>query len=77
VETEKRPILVQKNLELTRWYFEQDGSTMELRFVDGNLQQKIPQFGEIPAPVDLPPGVVTPGSVGTTVARPSNDDTVR
>ncbi|MEQ1854550.1 MAG: hypothetical protein ABMA01_23520 [Chthoniobacteraceae bacterium] len=75
VEMEKRPILVQKNLELTRWYYEQDGQTIELLFVDGNLQRKIPQFGE--APANMPPAVVAPGALGTTAARPSTDDTSR
>ena len=77
VETEKRPILVQKNLELTRWYYDQDGKTIELLFVDGNLQRKIPQFGEAPVPTDVPPSVVTPGALGATAARPSTDDAVR
>jgi hypothetical protein len=70
VETEKRPILVQKNLELTRWYYRQGGETIELFFVDGNLQRKIPHFGEVQPPADLPPGVVTPGVIGTAAVRP-------
>ena len=68
VESEKRPILVQKNLELTHWYYEQDGKTIELLFVDGNLQRKIPQFGEVPAPAD----VRLPAAIGTTAVRPPN-----
>jgi len=74
VETEKRPILVQKNLELTRWYYEQDGNTIELLFMDGNLQSKIPHFGEIPEPANLPPKIVAPGTLGTTAAHPGNHD---
>ncbi len=70
METEKRPILVQKNLELTRWYYVQDGKTIELLFVDGNLQRKIPQFGEaLPAGSEAPV-VVAPGSMETTAIRP-------
>ena len=70
MEMEKRPILVQKNLELTRWFYEQDGKTIELLFVDGNLQRKIPQFGEVPKPGDAAPTVVTPGARETTAVRP-------
>jgi len=77
VEVEKRPILVQKNLELTRWQYDQDGKTIELLFVDGNLQRKIPQFGEAPAPLKAPPSVVDPGALGTTASRPTTDDTSR
>ena len=77
VETEKRPILVQKNLELTRWYYEQDGKTIELLFVDGNLQRKIPHFGETSEPADLPPKVGAPGSLGTTAARLEKHDVTR
>jgi hypothetical protein len=73
---EKRPILVQKNLELTRWYFDQDGKTIELLFVDGNLQQTIPQFGESTVPTTVPPSVVPPGVLGT-IARPASDDPAR
>ena len=68
VESEKRPILVQKNLELTHWFYEQDGKTIELFFVDGNLQRKIPQFGEVLAPADVRP----PAAIGTTAVRPPN-----
>jgi len=77
VETEKRPILVQKNLELTRWFFEQDGKRIELVFVDGNLQRQIPHFGETPEPVEVPRGVVAPGALGSTVTSPSTNDTAR
>ena len=68
VEKEKRPILVQKNLEVTRWYYQQDGKTIELLFVDGNLQKNIPHFGKPPAPDEAPTGVVPPGV--STAARP-------
>jgi hypothetical protein len=70
VEMEKRPILVQKNLEVTRWYYEQDGKTIELLFVDGNLQRKIPQFEAPPESPVAPPIVVTPGTIETTSLRP-------
>jgi hypothetical protein len=70
VETEKRPILVQKNLELTRWYYEQDGQTIELLFVDGNLQRRIPQFGEAPGKQIAPPRVVAPGTIGAAASQP-------
>ena len=62
-ETEKRPILVQKNLEVTHWFYEQDGKTIELVFVDGNLQGKIPSLdtpgGQIAAPKVVPPAVLS------------------
>jgi len=77
VDAEKRPILVQKNLELTRWYYEQDGRTIELLFVDGNLQRRIAQFGEPLPPADVSPPVVAPGALGTTAARPSANDAAR
>jgi hypothetical protein len=70
VETEKRPILVQKNLEVTHWYYEQDGRTVELVFVDGNLQGKIPTFEQAPSAPVVPPKIVTPGALGTTAAQP-------
>jgi len=68
VETEKRPILVQKNLEVTHWYYEQDGKTVELVFVDGNLQGRIPTFDQAPAALAAPPKIVTPGVLNTTAA---------
>ena len=68
VETEKRSILVQKNLEVTHWYYEQDGKTVELVFVDGNLQGKIPTFEQTPAAQLPSPKIVTPGEINTTAA---------
>jgi hypothetical protein len=70
VETEKRPILVQKNLEVTHWYYDQDGRTIELLFVDGNLQSKVPAFDDAAKSANASPGAVTPGVLGTTAARP-------
>ena len=77
VTAEKRPILVQKNLELTHWYYEQDGKTIELLFVDGNLQQRIPQFGEGAVAVEVPPAVLTPTAVETTSVKSPADDVTR
>ena len=68
VETEKRPILVQRQLEVTRWYYEQDGKTVELVFVDGNLQGKIPTFDQTPATQLASPKIVMPGTLNTTAA---------
>src|SRR5882672_2338674 len=65
VETEKRPILVQKNLEVTHWYYEQDGKTVELVFVDGNLQGTIPTFDKAPYAPDAPRKVIAPGALQT------------
>ena len=68
VDTEKRPILVQKNLEVTHWYYEQDGKTLELVFVDGNLQGKIPQLGTQGSEVATP-NVVAPAVLSTTASQ--------
>ena len=68
VETEKRPILVQKNLEVTRWFYEQDGKTLELVFVDGNLQGKIPSLDE-PGSQIATPNVVAPAVLSTTASQ--------
>ena len=68
VETEKRPILVQKNLEVTRWFYEQDGKTLELVFVDGNLQGKIPSLVE-PGSQIATPNVVAPAVLSTTASQ--------
>ncbi len=63
VETERRPVVVPKNLEVTHWFYEQDGKTIELVFVDGNLQGKIPSLdtpgGQIAAPKVVPPAVLS------------------
>ena len=69
VETEKRPILVQKNLEVTRWFYEQDGKTVELVFVDGNLQGSIPTFDKAPSAPVAPPKVIAPGALQTNVSQ--------
>ncbi len=68
VETEKRPILVQKNLEVTRWFYEQDGKTLELVFVDGNLQGKIPSL-DTPGSQIATPNVVAPAVLSTTASQ--------
>ena len=68
VETEKRPILVQKNLEVTRWFYEQDGKTLELVFVDGNLQGKIPSLDESGSQIATPK-VVAPAVLSTTASQ--------
>ena len=69
VEMEKRPILVQKHLEVTRWFYEQDGKTIELVFVDGNLQGKIPQLGAQGSEVATP-NVGAPAILSTTASQP-------
>jgi hypothetical protein len=68
VESEKRPILVQKNLELTHWYYEQDGKTLELVFVDGNLQGKIPSLDTPGAQIGTPK-VVAPAVLSTASSQ--------
>ena len=69
IETEKRPILVQKNLEVTHWYYEQDGKTLELVFVDGNLQGQIPQIDNAPGMQIATPKVVAPAVLSTTTSQ--------
>ena len=69
VETEKRPILVQKHLDVTHWYYEQDGKTVELVFVDGNLQGTIPTFEQVPTLPAAPPKVIAPGALQTNVSQ--------
>ena len=68
VETEKRPILVQKNLEVTHWYYEQDGKTLELVFVDGNLQGRVPSL-DTPGAQIATPKVIAPGTLQTNVSQ--------
>ena len=68
VEVEKRPILVQKQLEVTRWFYEQDGKTIELVFVDGNLQGKIPPLGTQGSEVATP-NAVAPAVLSTTASQ--------
>ena len=68
VDTEKRPILVQKQLEVTHWYYEQDGKTLELVFVDGNLQGKIPSL-DTPGAQIATPKVIAPGTLQTHVSQ--------
>ena len=68
VEVEKRPILVQKQLEVTRWFYEQDGKTIELVFVDGNLQGKIPPL-DTPGSQIATPNEVAPAVLSTTASQ--------
>jgi hypothetical protein len=37
---------VQKDFVLTTWVYKQDGKDIELSFIDGKLQGKVPKFGE-------------------------------
>ena len=68
VVTEKRPVIVPKNLEVTRWFYEQDGKTIELVFVDGNLQGKIPSL-DTPGAQIATPKVVAPAVLSTTASQ--------
>ena len=68
VETEKRPVVVPKNLEVTHWFYEQDGKTLELVFVDGNLQGKIPSLDESGSQIATPK-VVAPAVLSTTASQ--------
>jgi hypothetical protein len=42
----KIPVEVRTHFALTTWVYEQDGQSIELNFVDGKLQGKVPRFGE-------------------------------
>jgi hypothetical protein len=42
----KVTVPVQKEFVLTTWIYRQDGKEVELSFIDGKLQGKVPQFGE-------------------------------
>jgi hypothetical protein len=44
-----------KELPGTRYYYEQDGQTVELHFIDGKLIRRVPHFGESPAEFGEPP----------------------
>jgi len=51
-ESTKLPLETQKKeVDVVRYYYEQDGQTVELHFVDGKLISPVKQFG---APVPLP-----------------------
>lgn len=47
-KTNKLPVTVQKDFVLTTWVYRQDGKEVELSFIDGKLQGKVPRFGETP-----------------------------
>jgi hypothetical protein len=68
METEKRPILVQKTLEVTRWFYEQDGKTIELVFLDGNLQGQIPSLDNPDVQIAVPK-TVAPAVLSTTASQ--------
>ena len=68
VETEKRPVVVPKNLEVTHWFYEQDGRTIELVFVDGNLQGRIPSLDEKGSQI-ASPKVDVPAVLSTTASQ--------
>ena len=38
-----------KELPGTRYYYEQDGKSVELHFIDGKLIRRVPHFGETPS----------------------------
>ncbi len=46
VKVGKLSVPVQKDFNLTTWTYKQDGKDIELSFVDGKLQGKVPRFGE-------------------------------
>ena len=47
VKTGKLSLPVQKDFVLTTWTYKQDGQEVELSFIDGKLQGKLPRFGEV------------------------------
>ncbi|MCE9612067.1 MAG: hypothetical protein K8R23_17860 [Chthoniobacter sp.] len=47
-----------RELPVVRYYYEENGKTVELHFVDNKLQNRIPHFGEKPpteAPLQMKP----------------------
>jgi hypothetical protein len=62
VKMGKLSVPVQKDFNLTTWTYKQDGKEIELSFVDGKLQDKVPRFGEVlepEAPLHMKKGKVT------------------
>ena len=51
VRTGKVTRLVQKDFAFTTWVYQQGEQTIELSFIDGKLQGKVPKFGETPEAV--------------------------
>ena len=46
VKVGKLSLPVQKDFSLTTWIYRQEGKEIELSFIDGKLQGKLPRFGE-------------------------------
>jgi hypothetical protein len=46
VKVGKLSLPVQKDFVLTTWTYVQDGKEIEVSFIDGKLQGKVPRFGE-------------------------------
>lgn len=46
VKNGKVTLPVQKDFGLTTWVYRQDGKEVEISFIDGKLQGKVPRFGE-------------------------------
>ncbi len=44
---------VVRDFNLTTWVYEQDGKQVELSFIDGKLQGRVPQFGQQEGPKDV------------------------
>ncbi len=44
---------VVRDFNLTTWIYEQDGQQVELSFIDGKLQGRVPQFGQQVGPEDV------------------------
>jgi hypothetical protein len=57
VRTVERPI---KEVKLVRYYYEQDGQTVELHFFDNRLIARVPYLGEKLPDLPLPPEKTTP-----------------
>ena len=54
---------VRKDFALTTWTYQQDGQSIELSFIDGKLQGKVPKFGEKvdpQAPLHMKPAAPAP-----------------
>ena len=82
VKKEGRPMLINQPVEVptVTYVYQQDGKTIELSFLDGKLQERIPKFGETldsEAPLHMkknaagePPKTETPASPSQPPTQP-------
>lgn len=75
VETTKLPLETQKKeVEVTRFYYDQDGQTLELHFFDNKLISRLPHLEDKPAVADLTGGATPRPSLPFPAAPPPRID---